>query len=132
MLLILINTHNYLTVSTVFNFHSFNSLAVSEFVYHYVHMTCHCCQLISVKLEICRYLEIWLFISCFTPHYPHVAEKRSYLGKKVDIWAAGVTLYCMMFGKVGVVHVICSHSHSVNVPAGTILPSYSTRPTRTD
>jgi len=47
---------------------------------------------------------------------PHVAEKRSYLGKKVDIWAAGVTLYCMMFGKVSVILYTQPFYHLLQVP----------------
>lgn len=39
---------------------------------------------------------------CGTPHYmsPELAQKRDYFGKPADIWALGVILYILLFGKL--------------------------------
>ena len=49
-----------------------------------------------------------------------IVAKSSYLGKAVDIWAAGVTLYSMMYGKVNVTNA--THTATPTFPpAGSIL-----------
>ena len=52
--------------------------------------------------------------------------KSSYLGKAVDIWAAGVTLYCMMYGKVSITGANNTAPPTFHC-AGAVLPSCVTR-----
>ena len=49
-----------------------------------------------------------------------IVTKSSYLGKAVDIWAAGVTLYAMMYGKVNVTTATHTATPTFH-PAGSIL-----------